>query len=235
MGSKNRIAKHILPIMIEEANVKGVSTWVEPFVGGGNMIDKIPTTFKRIGYDLNPHTILALTAIRDFVNELPTEVSEEYYKVIKNKNPSTPIESWVRFVCSFGGKLDNGYARNKVGQNYALCGVKNAKKQSPFLQGVELIQGSYENCSHIENAIIYCDPPYEGTTSYKTGSFDHAKFWDWCRTMAKKNMVFVSEYNAPSDFTCVWEGDVKTNFASQRTGATHTATEKLFKCGVSSV
>ena len=34
---------------------------------------------------------------------------------------------------------------------------------------------------------------------------------------------------APDDFICVWEGEVKTNFASQRDEATHKAVEKLFK------
>ena len=38
MGSKNRIAKQILPIMLKQ---RGNRTWVEPFVGGGNMIDKV--------------------------------------------------------------------------------------------------------------------------------------------------------------------------------------------------
>ena len=37
MGSKNRIAKYILPIMLE-SRAEGM-TWVEPFVGGANMID----------------------------------------------------------------------------------------------------------------------------------------------------------------------------------------------------
>ncbi len=32
MGSKNKIAKHILPIMLAE---RGDRVWVEPFVGGG--------------------------------------------------------------------------------------------------------------------------------------------------------------------------------------------------------
>ena len=45
MGSKNRIAKFVLPIMIKEANEKGITTWVEPFVGGANMIDKVPDSF----------------------------------------------------------------------------------------------------------------------------------------------------------------------------------------------
>ena len=38
MGSKNRIAKEILPIMLKE---RGQRTWVEPFVGGANVIDKV--------------------------------------------------------------------------------------------------------------------------------------------------------------------------------------------------
>ena len=228
MGSKNRIAKFILPIMIAEANKRGITTWVEPFVGGANMIDKVPNNFQRIGIDYNPHTIAALIAIRDLVDKLPTEVSEELYKKIKNTEPN-PINSWVRFVCSFGAKLDNGYARNKMGQNYAKAGVGNAQKQSPKLQGVKFFHGSYNDHSDFENSLIYCDPPYEGTTSYKTKAFDHLNFFDWCRKMSEKNLVFISEYKAPNDFTPIWEGELKTNFASQRNGATHTAVEKLFQ------
>ena len=39
MGSKNRIAKEILPIILKD-RVKG-QWYVEPFVGGCNMIDKV--------------------------------------------------------------------------------------------------------------------------------------------------------------------------------------------------
>ena len=49
MGSKNRIAKHILPIMLAEAEKNGITKWVEPFVGGANLIDKVPDTFVREG------------------------------------------------------------------------------------------------------------------------------------------------------------------------------------------
>ena len=87
---------------------------------------------------------------------------------------------------------------------------------------------SYENLD-FENCLIYCDPPYQGTTGYKTGTFDHDKFFEWCREQAKKNIVFVSEYKAPDDFECVWKGGIKTNFASTRKKATHNAVEKLFK------
>ena len=93
--------------------------------------------------------------------------------------------------------------------------IRNSKKQSQKLQGVKLINGSYDEYSDFENCLIYGDPPYEGTTSYKTGNFDHAKFWNWCRKMSEKNLVFVSEYKAPDDFICVWEGEVKTNLQAK--------------------
>ena len=227
MGSKNRIAKHLLPIMLKEAEKHGITKWVEPFVGGANMIDKVPDTFERVGYDLNPHTIAALIGIRDYVNDLPSIVSEEFYKSIKKTEPHH-INSWIRFECSFGAKLDNGYAKNKEGRNYAEKGKNLAIKQSPKIQNVQFVCDSYENLD-FENCLIYCDPQYQGTTGYKTGSFDHDKFYDWCREQAKKNVVFVSEYEMPDDFECVWQGEVKTNFASQRSKATHKAVEKLFR------
>ena len=231
MGSKNRIAKYILPIMLEAAAEKGINNWLEPFIGGANMIDKVPDTFKKLGIDSNPHTIAALIAIRDLAENLPDDVSEAYYKSLYG-TPPDPITSLIRFGASFGGKFENGYARglssDESPRNYWRETVRNAKKQSPNLQNVKFINGNYDEFE-FENCLIYCDPPYFQTTSYKTDAFNHSKFWGWCRLMSNKNVVFISEYVAPDDFECVWEGEVKTNFASQRTKPTHTATEKLFK------
>lgn len=231
MGSKNRIAKHLLPIMLDEAEKYSITTWIEPFVGGANMIDKVPDTYKRVGYDLNDHTIHALIDIRDNVDKLPDSVSEEEYKAFYGK-PAEHFSSLVRFGASFGGKFENGFARGKnnngVPRNYWKETKRNALKQSPKIQNVQFICDSYENLD-FENCLVYCDPPYQGTSGYKTGSFDHEKFFDWCRNQAKKNIVFVSEYNAPDDFIEVWRGEVKTNFASTRKKATHNAVEKLFR------
>ena len=197
--------------------------------GGGNMIDEVPDKYRRIGADLNEHTIAAMLGIRDFVDQLPNEVSKEYYMSVKG-TPPHPISSWVRYECSFGSKLDNGYASNSDGRNYAEKGWNLAQKQSPKIQSVEFICCSYEALSNTTNSLIYCDPPYQGTTGYKTGAFNHEAFFDWCRKMkAKGNSVFVSEYNAPDDFELVWQGEVKTNFSSTRKEATHNAIERLYK------
>lgn len=228
MGSKNRIAKYILPIMLEAAELYGLKKWVEPMVGGGNIIDKVPSSFERFGYDVNPHVICALKAIRDSAEDLPESLTESMYRELKGLEPK-PIISWLRFVSSFGGKFEAGYARQKGSDEstFAMYGKRNALKQSPLLQGVEFECASYKDLN-FENCLIYCDPPYRGTSGYETEAFDHAHFFEWCRLQARRNIVFVSEYTAPSDFTVVWEGQIKTNFASQRTEATHTATEKLF-------
>lgn len=231
MGSKNRIAKHLLPIMLAEAEKHSITKWVEPFVGGANMIDKVPPHYDRMGYDLNDHAIHALIDIRDNVDGLPDSVSEDEYKSLYGA-PAESFSSLVRFGASFGGKFENGFARGKAAdgsaRNYWAETKRNALKQSPKIQNVQFICDSYENLS-FENSLIYCDPPYQGTTGYKTGAFDHNKFFDWCCEQSKKNIVFVSEYNAPDDFKEVWRGEIKTNFASSRKAATHNAIEKLFR------
>lgn len=227
MGSKNRIAKHILPIMVEAADSAGITTWVEPFVGGGNMIDKVPERFKRIGCDFNEHVIYAMLDIRDRVVELPESITEDYYQEIRGSEPKI-FDSWLRFVASFSGKFEAGYARDSRDGKYAEEGKRNAIKQSPKIQGVEFIHSDYKDL-YIDNSLIYCDSPYQSTTGYSTGVFNHREFFDWCRLMASKgNLVFVSEYDAPDDFECVWQGGQKTNFSSTRKKATHNAVEKLF-------
>ena len=54
--------------------------------------------------------------------------------------------------------------------------------------------------------LVYCDPPYEGTTGYKgAGVFDHSAFWETMREWSRDNIVLVSEYTAPPDFVSVAE------------------------------
>ena len=201
--------------------------WVEPFVGGANMIDKV--NGKRIGNDSHKYLVALLKALqKGWVP--PTEISKENYYDIKNypDKYTDELVGFVGFLCSFGGKWWGGYACNKKNYNYADSGSRVLTKQAKNFAGIEFICGNYLEMTIPQNSLIYCDPPYRGTTKYKD-TFDSNAFWQWCRDMSKKNVVFVSEYKAPDDFICVWEGEVKTNFASQRDGATHKAVEKLFK------
>jgi DNA adenine methylase len=224
MGSKNRIAKEILPIMLEYRQNK---TWVEPFVGGGNMIDKVQG--ERIGGDVNLYLIDALIAIRDYVTDLPKnnkEFTEENYKELR-KSDDYKYKGYAGFAFSYGGKWLGGWRRDSLNKrDYVNESYKNAINQSPLLQGVRLINESYLDLQIPENSLIYCDPPYEGTTKYKD-SFNHTEFWNWCRQKAKEgHIIFVSEYNAPNDFKCVWEKKIVSSLTKDTGGKV--ATERLF-------
>ena len=56
-------------------------------------------------------------------------------------------------------------------------------------------------------------------------TFDYVKFWEWCREKSKEgHQVFISEYNAPTDFECIWE--MKVNSSLTKDTGSKKATEK---------
>ena len=81
--------------------------------------------------------------------------------------------------------------------------VRNVLKQIPSLADVIFQVKSYEEIT-LSGCLVYCDPPYEGTTKY-IGDFDHSHYWEWVRRMSENNIVICSEYAAPDDFVCIWE------------------------------
>lgn len=207
MGSKSRFAEALSAIMLE---ARGDRVWVEPFVGGGNMIETIDG--ERIGADSNPNAIAALVMIRDAVEELPKnnkEFTEADYNRIKSEAPS-PLRAFAGFVYSFGSKWFGGWARDpKGGSDYVERGYRAALKQSPRLQGVELVCSSYADLILPEKSLIYCDPPYCNTTGYGT-TFDSSAFWQWCRDKSNEgHILFVSEYEAPPDFVEVFSTETR--------------------------
>ena len=210
MGSKRRFVKDLLPIMLE-ARKEG-QYWVEPFVGGANMIQHVDGN--RIGADIHEYLIALLSAVRDGWKP-PINVSEEMHRDIRiNKNKYPPeLVGFVGFCCSFGGKWFKGYARSKKNNNYALQGHNNLIKQAPFLKGIDFRCCSYQDLVIPPNSLIYCDPPYKGVEPYggtRKIKYDH--FWQWCRDKVNEgHTVFVSENKAPDDFICVKEVQRKTN------------------------
>lgn len=226
MGSKKRVAQYILPIMLDERLPD--QYWVEPFVGGGNIIDKV--VGKRIGSDINPYVIDALISIRDFVSELPknnTEFTENDYKKLR-KNNDYKHKGYAGFAFSYSGKWLGGWCRDNDGhRDYVNEAYKNALSQSPLLQDVVLLNTDYACLPIPDNSIIYCDPPYKGVTKYTNG-LNYDVFWQWCRDMAKNgHTIFISEYTAPEDFDCIWSMEICSSLTKQ-TGAKKSV-EKLFR------
>lgn len=224
MGSKNRIAKELLPIILKDR--RPGQHYVEPFVGGGNMIDKVDGL--RIGADANPYVIQALALIRDDLAALPkdrSEFSESDYQWIKGSS-NAALKGYAGFAFSFGAKWFGGWSRNKRNDDYVRRAYRNAQKQSPGLQGVHLTASDYRELQIPPNSIIYCDPPYAWTTAYMD-KFNHETFWAWCKAMVYLgHSVFVSEYAAPPGWVSVWDKEIVSGL--RRNPGAKKPSEKLF-------
>lgn len=227
MGSKSRIAKHILPIILKDR--KDGQWYVEPFVGGANIIDKVEGN--RIGADSNSFLISLLQhCASGKSHDLPSKISEDEYNHIKENKDlySDFIVAHCGFNATFGAKWFGGYARARKSTGYdrdVVCGKNSLVKQMPMLNGVDFKSCGYADLYIPKNSIIYCDPPYAGTTKYKD-DFNHDDFWQWCRDKSNEgHQVFISEYNAPDDFECVWEKEIQSGL---NTTTTKKGVERLF-------
>ena len=238
MGSKSRIAQYILPIIQQRMADYNLSTYVEPFVGGANVIDKVICE-KRIGCDKQKY-LIALYKNLHRINELPEFVTKEHYSQVRDSfnNNTNDFEDWYKgaigFLASYNGRFfDGGYAgivHTKAGtiRNYYAEAKRNLETQIESLAGIEWRSGDYRStCSNLENCLIYCDPPYKETKQYGTSrDFNHEEFWDWCREMSERNVVLISEHTARDDFECIWEMPTKRTIDHSKRVE---CTERLFE------
>lgn len=226
MGSKNRIAKHILPIILK--NRRENQWYVEPFVGGANLIDKVDGN--RLGNDTNPYLIALLQKMAEGINkeDIPFIGEKEYQDIKKNKEKYPDwLVGYVGFQLSFAAKFFGGYRRDQAGvRDYSNEAKQNILAQQNSLKGVVFVTGDYLDLEIPCNSIVYCDPPYKDTTKY-SHSLDYEVFYRWLRKLhTDGHCVFVSEYNMPPDFKIVWEKEVSSNLDVKTKGKKET--EKLY-------
>lgn len=218
LGSKSRLSKDLVPI-IQSYITEETEGYLEPFVGGGNVIDKIKHE-NRIGYDLERHIIDLLCAL-SVGWKPPLNVNEEMYKDVK-LNPNkydSPTYTYVAYQLSYGAKFWGGYRRDKVGKRrYDLEAYNNVVNQSPALNGIKFESIDFRDIpkDKIKGYVVYCDPPYRDATGYKTGKFPHDEYYQWVRDLSKDNVVLCSEYWMPDDFECIWGKETTTQIDSNR-------------------
>ena len=102
-------------------------------------------------------------------------------------------------------------------------------KRLQQINKVKATNKSYQDFSEVSGAILYLDPPYEGTSqkSY-INSFDSQEFYDWVFEMAKTNIVIVSSYSISDErFEAVYSFD-KARSTLQGGQNNKTKNEKLF-------
>jgi DNA adenine methylase len=152
-----------------------------------------------------------------------------------NQDIDSKMTIWCGVCLSYGGKWFGGflndYQENKRLKNGRLPNHQDEArrgliKQIPNLISVHFVNVDYQSLEIPPNSIIYCDPPYQNTLMYEN-SIEYPSFWQWCREKTKEgHSVYISEYNAPSDFTCIWSKEIDNTLSKQRN---FKSIEKLFK------
>ena len=237
-GSKNQIAKSIVPILQKCIDDNNITTYIEPFVGGANIIDKIECDNK-IGSDTNKYLIALLNQLKKDPSLFPEEFSREHYQDVKDdyKNNGTKYSDWykglVGFCGAFRGKFFDSCAcydyesQGKIRNNYKES-LRNILKQRKNILDVNFSVSDYREYepSIYSNCLFYCDIPYKGTKQYGSSkNFDYDRFWNWAEKMSEKNVVLVSEHEAPSGWECIWQQEVKRTIDNTKRVK---AVEKLF-------
>lgn len=250
LGSKAKIAPELLKHILKHRENDSVP-YVEPFLGGGNSMMYV--TGNRIGNDDHYFLMKMWEGVISGKFKPPLVVKKYEYaclqkaafkhegKEFKSKtfdliecdpNPEPELIGYAGFF-SFASKWFGGYRKNSHTDTEADTDkmwhrhYKNVTEQAKLLYGVKFHNVDYRQLLISEGSIIYCDPPYEGTTQYSKKEFDHSAFWEWVRKKTKENfLIYVSEYKAPNDFISIWNKDVKVKVS--KNGIPIKTTEHLF-------
>lgn len=235
MGSKSKIAGSILPFIHSYIIMNNIDNYIEPFMGGCNMIDKVQCS-NRYGYDKNKYLVALFKHLQNG-GELPEDVSREQYCDCRAhyKVNDKYYEDWylaaVGFIAGFNGRFYDGCYANPGWEgdhyrDYYQEAKRNILDQMKLLRDVKFDVADYKSLNP-KNSLVYCDPPYAGTKGYLTitKDFNHKEFWDIMREWSKDNIVLISEENAPDDFDVLWEQEVSRTIRAQEKSK---STEKLF-------
>ena len=111
VGSKNRLAKDLAPIIQSYIDDNYITHYWEPMCGGANMIDKIVCEHK-FGSDIHPYLIALLKQAQIDTSIFPITITEQKYKAVRANPKDYP--DWyvglVGFCASYNGKWWGGYA-----------------------------------------------------------------------------------------------------------------------------
>lgn len=94
----------------------------------------------------------------------------------------------------------------------SLESLKRLQRLESLQSDLQVFSSDYQSVEIPHDSVVYCDPPYKGTTEYKDGGFDYPRFYDWLRT--RDFPVYISEYAMPDDFVSVWSRNKTSSYGT---------------------
>ena len=214
VGSKRRLAKEILPFINKALRVYPMGKYIEPFAGGFNVIDKV-RHHTRIGCDANKCLIELLHTAKNNPDKIrdTASVSRANYKYIRDSQDL--FQEWYVGLMGLMPTYSNKWMHSfydDLNPGAFSGSVKCLLKQN--LSGIKLKNCDYQQIPVGKGNVFYCDPPYK-IWDYYDMPFNHDEFYEWVRLTSRDNIVLVSEYEMPSDFTCIWQKVVRPGINSK--------------------
>tara|TARA_Y100000992_G_C21200709_1_gene460287 strand:+ start:261 stop:1058 length:798 start_codon:yes stop_codon:yes gene_type:complete len=221
LGGKQRLGKHLAPVLAELWDPQQYNGYLEPFCGSLGVfkhMTSLPSATTIVANDYHPDLIAMWKAVQDDSMIYPNSISEEEYHEAKALPSPHPHKGFVGFGMSFGGRFFGAYSQKYLGnkkEDFCKEMVNSLKRIAPCIQKkkVKFTNKRYQTL-HPKRKFIYCDPPYAKTNfpiKYRThtkhyDTFDHDEFWDIMRKWSQQNdnFVVISETSAPPDFVEVW-------------------------------
>lgn len=105
-----------------------------------------------------------------------------------------------------------------MGSHYSCVRLLNTQSLQR-LQRLQRLHKDYREVEIPSGAVVYCDPPYAGTSGYGNAAFDHEAFYGWARAVSRTHILFVSEYSMPEDFVKIRQFTVQKLMGDNDTSA----------------
>jgi len=220
-GGKQKIGKQIAKAIYAYMKKKGIErkSYIEPFCGMLGIAKFIPDYFDRFENgknmklgDMNKSVILMWESAKKRKPSTKPVTKTQFLRM-KVDGKSSARKGFIGHVYGYHGKYFQPF-KTQITKATLNRSSKKVYDIAQDLKRARFSSGPYTQFSKLRNAIIYCDPPYKIQACYydeksKKRSFDHDKFWNWCRKMSRYNTVFVSEYKTPNGFRKIW-GDKRS-------------------------
>lgn len=228
MGGKGKIARRVVDAILADTSERAV--WFEPFVGGGNVLEKAAPHFsKSVAMDAHPDLIMMWQAVAEGFDP-PEFVSRETYNSLRRAEPSAK-RGFVGFGASFGGKWFGGYGVSPRDGEVCRQSYRTVVRQARVIRAndVRFVHATFGAYEPPPGTVVYCDPPYAGTTKYSVSDFDYEYFYATLGRWALTCPVYVSEYSIPEyvGADVIWSRE-KRNILEKADNA-RVVTEHLFR------
>lgn len=214
-GGKTRLRRFIAPLIQEELGED--SLYFEPFCGFCSIAEAVCAGQKLV-CDANADWIALLQAVTsgkwsaEKLWSLQARSSKEEWAYWRSTGQPHPMRGFYGGTQTFSGWWFRAYVAPTAHKSNTANNVRRLIRLASA--NLTVLPAADYDAWRPQGAVVYADPPYEGTKSYDGApEFDHARFWDVMdRWATSGNRVFVSEaITAPPvpGWRCIWEKDVQ--------------------------